>query len=418
MMKAVNSCRTGTCKYRLILAAYALTILAAMWMSRVAAAPAAGNWEKVLSEARGQTVYWHAWGGDSRINDYIAWVADEARATFGVDLRHVKLADTSEVASRVLSEKAVGRDSGGAVDLVWINGENFAAMKQQALLYGPWAQDLPNWSLLDLAHNPALLEDFTVATEGYEMPWTRAQFIFYHDSRRLPSPPQGIPDLLEWARAHPGRFAYPQPPDFLGTTFLKQALYELLDDPAVLVRETNPAEFELLARPLWAYLDQLHPYLWRAGQAWPGNSARLRQLLADAEIDLAASFNPGEVLAAVANHEFPSSVKAYALRGGTIGNHSFVAIPYNASAIAGAMVVANFLLSPQAQARQQNPLVWGSPTILDISSLPATERTWFEPESANGAVYGLVAGALLPEPHPSWTELLESVWQRRYGVTR
>jgi len=37
--------------------------------------------------------------------------------------------------------------------------------------------------------------------------------------------------LKTWAEAHPGRFAYPAPPDFLGTTFLKQAMYETTADP-------------------------------------------------------------------------------------------------------------------------------------------------------------------------------------------
>ena len=45
------------------------------------AVPDPANWPAVLAEARGQTVYFHAWGGEPRINDYIAWAgADGAGA--------------------------------------------------------------------------------------------------------------------------------------------------------------------------------------------------------------------------------------------------------------------------------------------------------------------------------------------------
>ncbi|MDT8399222.1 MAG: ABC transporter substrate-binding protein [Pseudomonadales bacterium] len=383
------------------------------------ASPDPADWDAVLTEARGQRVYWHAWGGDARVNDFIAWVGRETRARYGVDLRQVKVSDTAEAVSQVLGEKGAGRDTGGAVDLIWINGENFATLKQNKLLFGPWAQQLPNWRYVDVGGKPTVLEDFTLATEGYEAPWIMAQLVFYHDSRRLPEPPLSMPALLAWARAHPGRFAYPQPPDFLGTTFLKQALYGLLEDPSVLLKPVSQDAFDTLSRPLWDFLEQLTPLLWRSGQAYPNNGARLRQLMADGEIDLALSFNPGEVSTSIATFELPDSVRTYVLSGGTIGNSSFVAIPYNANAIAGSMVVANFLLSAEAQARQQNPRIWGSPSVLAIDRLPAAERRWFDQlPSAAASLSAEQLGVPLPEPHPQWTERLEQHWQQSYGVSR
>jgi putative thiamine transport system substrate-binding protein len=113
-------------------------------------AKAADNrpWEEIVKAAEGQTVYWNAWGGDERINAYIAWVGDQVRTRYGVTLRHVKLADTADAVSRVLAERAAGKKEGGSIDLIWINGENFAAMKEKHLLYGPFTEVLPNfrWS--------------------------------------------------------------------------------------------------------------------------------------------------------------------------------------------------------------------------------------------------------------------------------
>ena len=142
----------------------------------VAAAPTLAdpdpkNWEAVLEKARGQTVYWHAWAGSSRINDYIAWAGRQMTDRHGVRVEHVKLSDAADAVSRVVTERAARRDEGGAVDLIWINGENFAAMKEQGLLFDPWAEDVPNWRYVNVEGTAAVTADFTIPTDGLEAPW-------------------------------------------------------------------------------------------------------------------------------------------------------------------------------------------------------------------------------------------------------
>ena len=398
-----------------------LTSLAAIALAAPLAAqevvPDPTDWDAITKAAEGQTVYWHAWGGSNAINDYIAWAGDQVAARYGVTVEHVKLKDTADAVSRVIAEKSAGKDAGGAVDLIWINGENFAAMKEQGLLYGPWAEDLPNWQFVDVEGKPAVTSDFTVPTEGLEAPWGMAQIIFYHDTARLAEPPRSIPALLDWARANPGRFAYPQPPDFLGSTFLKQAVMELAPDPSVLTEPVTEESYEAATAPLRDYLDDLTPHLWRGGAAYPQSGPRLIQLMNDGEIDLALSFNPNEPQNAIANYELPDSVRSYVLDGGTIGNASFVAIPYNANAKEGALVLANFLLSPEAQAKKQNPGVWGNGTVLAMGTLSAEDRALFDAHELGVATLSPdQLGEALPEPHPSWMVRLEQDWTARYGV--
>ena len=181
------------------------------------AEPDPNDWDAVLARAYGQTVYWHAWAGFPRANAYIAWASRQVAEQFGVTVEHVKLSDTAEAVSRVVAEKAAGHDHGGAVDLIWINGENFQALKSQALLFGPWVEALPNWQYVDIAGKPAVTLDFMVPTEGYEAPWGMAHLVFYYDSARVERAPRTIPALLTWAERNPGRFTFPQPPDHLGT---------------------------------------------------------------------------------------------------------------------------------------------------------------------------------------------------------
>ncbi len=381
------------------------------------ARPDPADWGAVEAEARGQTVYFHAWGGSAQANDFIAWAGGRVAEDHGVSVEHVKLADTADAVSRVIAEKAAGRDAGGAVDLIWINGPNFAAMKDQGLLFGPWAEALPNWALTDPAANAALTADFTVPTEGLEAPWAMAQVVFWHDAARLPDPPRSMPALADWAAANPGRFTYPQPPDFLGTTFLKQALVGLAADPAVLAAPADEAGYAAATAPLWSFLDALTPHLWRGGRAYPATGEALKPLLADGEIDLAISFSPGAASAAIRSGELPDTVRSYVLDGGTIGNASFVAIPYNANAKAGAMVLANFLMSPEAQLRMQDPAHLGWGTVLAMDRLAPEDAAAFAALDLGVATLSPAElGAALPEPHPSWMTRVAEDWVARYGT--
>ena len=375
------------------------------------ATPNPADWPRVEREARGQSVYFNAWAGEQKTNDYIAWAAAQVEQRYGVHLIHVKLADTSAAVSRVLAEKQAGNDDNGAVDLLWINGENFSALKHAGLLYGPWAEQLPNYRLTDADNNPAVRTDFTVPVEGFEAPWSKAQLVFYYDAAVAGEPPRSIAALLQWAKQHPDQFSYARPPQFLGTTFLKQALLELTSDRQALYAPVEQADFDALTAPLWAYLDALHPYLWRSGRAFPDSGPALRRLLADGELSLAYTFSVGDVAAAITNHELPASVHSYVLDGGTIGNINFLAIPFNARNKAAAMLVANFLLSPEAQARKHDPRVWGSETVLSLAQLDAADRARF---ALPGALPVTAPGRVLAEPHPSWVAALERAWLQRY----
>lgn len=373
------------------------------------------DFASVREAAHGQTIYFNAWGGSPTINDYIAWVGREVDQRYDIKLVHVKLSDTAEAVARVLAEKSAGRVSDGAVDLIWINGEHFAALKQHGLLFGPYAEQLPNFALTDAEHNRAVREDFTLPVEGYESPWSKAQLSFYYDSEAVDAPPKSIAQILTWAGQHPGRFSYPLPPDFLGTTFLKQALIELGNDRAALYRPLDATRFDDISAPLWAYLDQLHPHLWRQGRAFPASGPALRRLLADSEIDIGFAFDPAEAAAAVAQGELPDSVRSFMLNGGTLGNLSFVAIPFNAGHKAGAMVVADFLLSPMAQARKQDPAVWGSATVLELDRLQPADGQRFDGLQPPGGLAAEELQPVLPEPHPSWVAALNREWLRRYS---
>jgi putative thiamine transport system substrate-binding protein len=374
------------------------------------------DWSAIEAKARGQTVYWNAWAGEKSINAYIAWAAEQVQKRFGVKVAHVKLSDTAEAVAKVIAEKAAGRETGGTVDLIWINGPNFAALKKRGLLFGPWAHKLPNYAFVDAHKNPTLARDFTLPTEGYEMPWDMAQLVFYYDSARNATPPRDATEWLSYARAHPGRLTYPDVQNFLGATFVKQLLMEVAPARSVLLEPPSAETFARVTERLWTYLDELNPLLWRRGKVYPANSAELRQLLADNEIDVAFSFNPSEASLAIARNELPASVRSYVFTGGTIGNASFLAIPFNAANKEGALLLANFLLSPEAQARKQDPSIWGGLSVVSVAKLSRSDRESFDRLKPGAASLSLSElGTALPEPHAEWMTRITAMWLERYA---
>lgn len=393
----------------------ALLILALVTQAHAQGEQGSRRWSDIEATARGQTVYFNTWGGEPRINRYLVWVAEQVLQRYDITLRHVRLADTALATSRILAEKQTGNREAGSVDLVWVNGENFATMKSNELLYGPWAESLPNFALVNAEQYPEMRQDFTVPTAGLESPWLRAQLIFYYDKTVVPQPPMSVTELLGWAKRNPGEFTYPRPPDFLGSTFLKQAILEINESDPALYEPANPESLTRLGNPLWAFLDQLHPYLLHNGRFFPSSGARLRRLLADGDTALALSFSPGEAVTAITAGELPGTVRSYVLSTGTLSNVSFLAIPFNASSKAAAQVVANFLLSPQAQARASQPEQMGSATVLDLTLLTDRQRQAFANIQASpAAVPAADLNRRIPEPHPSWMPALERAWLQRY----
>ncbi|WP_086984023.1 ABC transporter substrate-binding protein [Vibrio aphrogenes] len=358
------------------------------------------DWQATQQQAKGQDVYFNAWGGSQEINQYLRWVAREVKQQYGIQLHHVKVSDTSEITARLLAEKAAAQHTNGSVDIVWINGENFKSMKDHQLLFGPFTQQLPNWDKVD-ASLP-IDKDFSEPTDGLEAPWGVGQLVFIYDHKKLPMPPTSAQAFLDYAKAHPGRITYPKPPQFHGSSFLKALLIELTKQPAELGKPVDTDTFASITAPLWRYLDTIQPYLWQQGKQFPSTQPEMLQLLDDGQIDIAITFNPNEVSSAQASGKLAPSTDTYAWDKGALSNIHFLAIPWNAKSKPAALVVINFLLSPEAQSRKGDNTVWGDPSVLRTQYLTGS--------AAKTQLFSSVE-----EPHPSWQDALEQAWLARYS---
>lgn len=370
-------------------------------------------WADIVAEAAGQTVNFYMWGGSDLINSWVTgYVATAVAGQYGITLNMVPIADATEYINKVLGEKEAGRDSDGAVDLVWVNGENFRTMRQGDLLYGNWSQFLPSTAYVNWA-DPSVANDFGFPVDGYESPYGKAQFVMIYDSARVPEPPRSIPALIEWIKANPGQFTYAAPPDFTGSAFVRHICYHAAGGYETLLGEFDQAVFDEKSAACWALLNEIKPFLWRQGQTYPENRARQIDLFANSEVSFDMAYNPAEASSLVENGRYPTTTRTFVFDSGTIANTHYVAIPYNSPHKAAAMVVANFLLSPEAQLSKAQPENWGDLPVLDPTLLPADWQSQFAAIPRGEATLSTeeLAAARLPELQAPWLVAFEQGWQ-------
>ena len=366
-------------------------------------------WDSVLARARGTTVIWRMWRGDPSINAYVdGWVAPRLQQRYGVSLRAVE-GQGPEIVNQLVVEREAGRGSGTA-SLLWINGETFANLRRERLLAGPWSSRVPNATYVDSA-SPIIMRDFEQPLAGYESPWGTVQFALIYDSVRTPDPPRSIAELARWIRAHPGRFTYDQ--GFTGTTFLKIVMYATSGGASQFAGGFDSTRYLPARDRVFAWLDSVRPALWRGGATYPGDVATMHRLFANGETDFSMSNNQNEVITQVRHGVMPPTAHALVLRDGTIANAHYLGIPTNAPNAAGAIVAADFMLSPEAQLEKQRPEVWGDGTVLDLARLPAEWRSRYGAiaRDPRQVPRDSLAKYARPEVAPRYHERLAADWR-------
>lgn len=394
-----------------MLLARAASVLPALLLSLGGAAAQADDWSAVETRARGQRVEMAFEGGEPA-QAYLSWVAGEVERLYGVTLELRPVSTPAEAAEAVASAGENG------ADLVASGGDSFQQLDAANQLSAPFARRLPNWRLVDTAEQPATLTDATRPTNGREIPTGATRLVFLADTAHEATPAGALPSSVEalrrLAQIHPGRVPFPSPDDPAGLLFLEQILFSTAETPSVLWQPADRSDFAATTAPLWAWLDTLRVVSWQGGTRAPDARAQIA-LLRDGETDIALAAQAGAAAGAVARGDLPASIRSFALEGGTIGGARYLAIPASSKAQDGAMVVANFLLSPEAQIRKADPSVWGEPTVLAPARLPPALRARLDAlAGATGQPSGPGLNLVIQPLDSSWAAPLRAEWHRRY----
>lgn len=374
------------------------------------------DWETILADAKGTTVNFYGWGGDELTNSWLDnYVAQNLKELYGVTLNRVPMGP-DEYLNKLLGEKQAGKAE-GSIDILWINGENFRTARQADLLWGPFAEKIPNFQKYVNQTAPDIAYDFGYPVEGYEVPWGKAQFVFAYDSAKLQNPPRSSAELLEWVKENPGRFTYPELPDFTGSVFVRHLMYELCSgyEAFPYTEEVDKVAMKTQLEPLWDYFGEMKDNLWREGKTYPSTIGALHQLFQDGEVDITMTYSPALMSSMIDQGLVPDTVRTYVWEEGTIGNTHFLAIPDNAPNKEGALALANFLLSPDAQLSKYEPVNWGDLMALDLTKLESETITTLE--SIDQGIATLSSEELqshsLPEIASGYIPVIEELWKER-----
>lgn len=385
------------------------------------------SWSDVLASAAQEgAVDFYYWGGDDRLNVWLERTVAPKMADLGITLRPHRITSTRDAVDLVLAEARSGKSLGeGSVDVIWVNGENFYTLAEQNLLYGSFAQLLPNASHYEWDANDTRgllnLYDFGYPTQGREMPWSGEQYVCAVNRALLPiaETPSTFGDLEVWLTEHPGTFTYVKPPHYLGNTFVQEALYAMSPLGAVGFQKPldsfTPESLAQLITPGMAYLKRLAPLLANARKGavrYPENETALMNLFQNSQIAMECQFGLYHVATKTAAGQMPPNVEEIIFPvNNMIKNKNYLALTGNAPQPAAALVFINYMSSVEAQQSKLSDV--GYPLGIDLWRLSPTDQKLVT--AAMPRHFGVTQAALddniAPDIHASLVTVIETVWQ-------
>ena len=367
------------------------------------------SWEEITAAAAGTTVTFYGWGGDENRNNWLnTTVADYVKERYDITLEVVGM-NIEDILAKLSGEKQAGSTT-GSIDMIWINGENFYSAKDMGLLYGPFTDKLPNMEAYIDLEDPETLNDFCMPIEGYEAPYAKAQMVFYNDSAVTPEAPASAEELMEYCKTYPGKVTYPAPPDFTGSAFVRNIVYELCGWEQFQTMEADYDTVKAAVEPAIEYLRELNPYLWNEGKTFPDSSTTVDAMFADGELVMSMSYGPFSVATGIADGIYTDTTRTFVFDKGTIGNTNYMGIAFDAPNKAGAMVVINAILSADLQLTQYAQL--RELPVVDQAKLSEEEAAAFDAVDLGEGV--LTQAELLehrlPEMPADLVPILEEIW--------
>lgn len=367
------------------------------------------KWEEVLEKAKGSTVTFYGWGGDEELN---AWLDDvfapKMKEKYDIKMERVPM-DIDQVLSQLSGEIQAGEED-GSIDMIWINGENFKSAKENNMLYGPFLEKLPNAKkYLDLNADENK-NDFGFPTEGYEAPYGKAQLVFMNDSAVTKNAPSSTKELLEFAKENKGKVTYPALPDFTGSAFVRNVIYDICGYEQFQDMKEDKETVKKAIQPALDYLVELNKYLWNEGKSFPADSTQLDNMFKDNEVVMNMTYTAYAVARGIENGSYTDTTKTFLFDKGTIGNTNYMAIAKNSGNKAGAMVAINEMISAEIQASRLEKLK--TIPVVDNNKLSKEEKAEFDKvDIGKGTIpQDELLSKRLPEMPAGLVPIIEEIW--------
>lgn len=367
------------------------------------------SFEEMKEAAKGTTVTFYGWGGDEKLNEWLDnTFAPLMEEKYEITMERVPM-DIDQVLSQLSGEIQAGEED-GSIDMIWINGENFQSAKENQMLYGPFVDKLPNYNEYVDADSEDVQYDFAYPIEGYEAPYGKAQVVMLADTAVTPELPKSAEELEDFVKKYPGKVTYPALPDFTGSAFVRNIIYEICGYEQFLDMEADKETVKEAIEPAIEYLKGLNPYLWNQGKTFPDSSTTLNNMFADGEVVLNMTYDAYTVGTNIADGSYTETTQSFQFDKGTIGNTNFMAIAANSGNKAGAMVAINEMLSPEIQADRYDVLK--VIPVLDNDKLTEEQQEAFaKVDLGQGTIpQDELLEKRLPEMSAELVPIIEEIW--------
>lgn len=367
------------------------------------------SWEEIVEAARGTTVTFYGWGGDEDRNNWLnTTVAQYVKDKYDITLEVVGM-NIDEILAKLAGEKQA-QTASGSIDMIWINGENFWSCKENGLLFGAFLDRLPNAEkYIDLT-DPETLNDFCMPIDGYEAPYGKAQIVMYNDSAVTPETPSSAEELMAYCQKYAGRVTYPALPDFTGSAFVRNIIYELCGWEQFQTMEADYDTVKAAIEPALEYLRALNPYLWNEGKTFPESSTTVDAMFCDGELVMNMSYGPFAVAQGIEKGIYTETTQTFLFEKGTIGNTNYMSIAFNSPNPAGAMVVIDAIISADLQLSQYQTL--RTLPVVDNTKLTVEEQAAFQAVDMGKGVLTQeeLLAHRLPEMPAKLVPVIEQIW--------
>jgi putative spermidine/putrescine transport system substrate-binding protein len=328
-----------------------------------------------------------------------------------------------DVISRVTYTKATSPDlvgkikaqqDAGRVDigLVLTGGDGMAAGTQQ----GMWLPLLPGFAsrLSNMSgYLPSAAKMQTLAgNNGVVVTYTPSGPLLEYLPSRVATPPTTAEQLLDYAKAHPGKVEYARPASSgPGRTFLMGLPYVLGDsDPKDPVNGWTKT---------WAYLTELDKYI----STYPGATTQTMKDLANGTVDIIAS-TAGWTINPIALKTVPQEATVTTMRGyHLVTDAHYAVIPKGASVDqqSADLLLIQFMLTKEQQAKAYDSgYFYPGPAIsgVDLSMAPAESQETlkrFDLSRLDSLIANAPTETSLP---PEALVTAFDLWDRRVGGSK
>lgn len=367
------------------------------------------DFDKLVEKAKGTELTFYMWGGDDRLNNWINdYYAKRLKDKYDIKLRMVPM-NIEDILTQLSGEAGAGKKDGD-IDMIWINGENFKTAKENNLLYGSFTDNLPNFDKYIDIDEREVNYDFGFPIKGFEAPYGKAQLVMYNDSAITPETPKNTAELLEFAKKYKGKVTYPALPDFTGSAFVRNIIYDIVGYEQFADMPEDKEKVKEAIEPALKYLRELNPYLWNEGKTFPDKEPTMKNMYADGELVMGMSYAAFGVAANIEDGTFTDTTRSFQFDKGTIGNTNYIAIANNSGNKEAAMVAINEMISPEVQAKRYADLK--TIPIVDYNKLDDSQKTAFDSVEIGKGVLpqSELLSKRLPEMPAGLVPIIEEIW--------